>query len=222
MKIECYSCLEGARKAGGVTVIIDVFRAGNTILSCFNQGAESVIPVGKLDRAYELKRQNPGYILAGERNSLPPEGFDFGNSPVEASKMNLEGQSVIMTTSAGTQGIVHAGAPTKILIATFANEKPVVEYIHSIQPEKVSLVAMGFNTTEKAEEDEWYAWYLEQKLTGENPDFQNIKSKLLHSKGAQRLKGINKQDDLEFCLQLNTFDFVVEYDFQRKVLVKVR
>src|SRR6056297_3662779 len=81
MDIRIKSCIEDAREAEGLTVIIDVFRASNTIIACLGQGAEYVIPVGSLEKAYRLKEQHPDHLLAGERKSLPPEGFDFGNTP---------------------------------------------------------------------------------------------------------------------------------------------
>lgn len=46
MKIEIKSCLDGAKEAEGIVVIIDVFRASNTIIACIGQGVESIIPVG--------------------------------------------------------------------------------------------------------------------------------------------------------------------------------
>ena len=221
MEIKRYSCFEGAGKAQGVTLIIDVFRAGNTILSCFKQGAQYVIPVGNLERAYKLKKQNPDYLLAGERNSMPPEGFDFGNSPAEITTKDLSGQTVILTTSAGTQGIVYAGNPSKLLIATFANAKAIVQYIKKIDPQFVSIVAMGLEAREKAEEDEVCAFYIELKLQGIALNFPVIKEKLLEGKGAQRLIGIGKDDDLQYCLQQDTIDIVPEYDFEKGALYAI-
>ena len=70
MKVKIRSCLDGAKEADGISVIIDVFRASNTIIACIGQGVESIIPVGELDEAYNLKKQNPTYMLFGERKGL--------------------------------------------------------------------------------------------------------------------------------------------------------
>ena len=218
MEITRYSCLEGAKQATGVTIIVDVFRAGNTILSCFQNMVEAVIPVGNLKRAYELKDKYPNYYLAGERNSFPPEGFDFGNSPSEVSDFNLEDQTVILTSSAGTQGIIQADKASRIFIATFGNAQSIVNYLTKLNPEVVSLVAMGFGSEEKAKEDETCTWYLEQKLKGKQVDFSSLKEMLLQSEGAERLRRIGRRDDLEICLKPDVFHYIPEYDFQRKVL----
>jgi len=218
MEVKRYSCLEGAKQATGVTIIVDVFRAGNTILSCFQNMVEAVIPVGNLKRAYELKDKYPNYYLAGERNSFPPEGFDFGNSPSEVSDFNLEDQTVILTSSAGTQGIIQADKASRIFIATFGNAQSIVNYLTKLNPEVVSLVAMGFGSEEKAKEDETCTWYLEQKLKGKQVDFSSLKEMLLQSEGAERLRRIGRRDDLEICLKPDVFHYIPEYDFQRKVL----
>ena len=219
MEVKRYSCLDGATQATGVTIIVDVFRAGNTILSCFQQLVEAVIPVGDLKRAYELKDKYPNYYLAGERNSFPPEGFDFGNSPSKVYDFNLEDQTVILTSSAGTQGIVHAEKASRIFIATFGNAQAIVNHLTKLNPQVVSLVAMGFGSQEKAEEDETCTWYLEQKLKGKQVDFQPLKEKLLQSEGAERLRRIGRRDDLEICLKPDVFHYIPEYDFQRRILL---
>ena len=179
---------------------------------------EAVIPVGDLKRAYELKDEYPNYYLAGERNSFPPKGFDFGNSPSGISDVNLEDQTVILTSSAGTQGIVHAEKASRIFIATFGNAESILNFLAKLKPEVVSLVAMGFGSKEKAEEDETCTWYIEQKLKGKQVDFKPLKEKLLQSEGAERLRRIGRRDDLEICLKPDVFHYIPEYDFQRKVL----
>jgi len=212
MEIILESHLGGAKRAKGITVIIDVFRAGNTILSCLSNGAEYVIPVGSLEEAYKLKQEYPNNLLAGERKSHPPEGFDFGNSPSEASTINFDGRGVILTTSSGTQGIVNASGADNILIGTFANISKISEYIIKAAPSTVTLVAMGFESRLKAEEDEFYARFLRAVLQGKLPDFSCVRKKLLESDGANRLVSINKEDDLQSCLTLDTAAYVPYYD----------
>jgi 2-phosphosulfolactate phosphatase len=220
MEIKIKSCLEGARKAEGLTVIIDVFRSSNTIITCLGQGANYVIPVGELERAYQLKKDHPQYLLAGERNSQAPKGFDFSNSPSYVSTLNLSQQSVILTTSAGTQGIVHAIDADEIVIGSFANAAAVVDYINKKQPDTVTLAPMGFASSEKAEEDEQCAFYLKERLLGRQPDLEEIRNKIRQSKGADRLKRIGRQDDLEFGLKLDLYSMVPLYNRAEGYLTK--
>lgn len=214
MEVEIKSCLAGAKEAEGISVVIDVFRASNTIIACLSQGADFIIPVGDLDEAYKLKKQNYGYLLFGERKGLPPEGFDYGNSPAESAKLDLRNKKIILTTMAGSQGIVHAKKSDEILIGSFANANAIIGYIKSKNPKKVSLVAMGLESHKKAEEDELCAQYLRERLLGLKSDFEEMKQTLLKCDGADRLRRLNQQGDLDFSLKLDTYNIVPKYDFE--------
>jgi len=221
MEVQIKSCIEGARQARGLTVIIDVFRSSNTIIACLARGADYVIPVGKLEEAYRLKKAYPDHLLIGERKSQTPGGFDFGNSPSKAASMDLKNKPVILTTSAGTQGIVHATGADEILIASFANAGSIIEYIRKANPRYVTLAPMGFESSEKADEDEQCALYLKEQLKGESSSFDVMKQKLLKSKGAERLRKIGREDDLHYALQLDIHRIIPQYNRDRKTIQAV-
>ena len=163
----------------GIAVIMDIFRASNTIISCLATGAEYIIPMGALEDAIARKQQFPDHILFGERKGLIAEGCEYGNSPFEASQLPLKDKKIIITTSAGSQGIVNATLADEILIGSFANAAAIVKYIKEKNPAHVSLIAMGLESTEKAEEDELCGQYIMAQLRGESMDFAEIKNKLL-------------------------------------------
>src|SRR5690606_32575219 len=47
-----------------------------------------------------------------------PDGFDLPNSPVAASRADLDGRIVVQRTSAGTQGVVRARAAARLFAAS--------------------------------------------------------------------------------------------------------
>ncbi len=212
MNIKINSCLKGAQSAIGTTIIIDVFRASNTIIACLSGQAEYIIPIGSLDEAYLLKKTNPSFLLFGERGGLPPEGFDYGNSPFEASQLDLEGQKIILTTSAGSQGIVNSTGASEILIASFANLEAVASHIETEAPANVSIVPIGLDALVPAEEDEACAELLKARLEGQLETGQGWKDRLLDCDGAKRLRRLGQHRDLEFCMQLNTHLVVPRFD----------
>ncbi len=211
MKILIKNCLSGAKEAEGTAVIIDIFRASNTIIACLAQGASYIIPVGDLEEAYQLKRENPGYLLFGERKGLPPKGFDFNNSPAQAAQMKLSEKSIILTTSAGSQGIVHASSADEIVIGSFANVNALISYLQEKNPDKISLIPIGTEATREAVEDEMCAWYIKARLQGKKLNWEKLKAEILSGEGASRLIRLNQKDDLEFCLQLDTYNIVPKY-----------
>ena len=102
MEIEILQLLDGARRAKGLTVIIDVFRAFSVEAYFFANGAEKIFPIADIEIAYRLKQKNPEVILAGERGGKTLPGFDVGNSHSELIKLPIHGKTVVRTTSAGT------------------------------------------------------------------------------------------------------------------------
>ncbi|MBR1660497.1 MAG: 2-phosphosulfolactate phosphatase [Oscillospiraceae bacterium] len=168
MKVEILELLEGARRARGTAVVIDVFRAFSVECYLAARGAARIIAVGSEELAYELKRQNPDALLVGERKGFPLPGFDVGNSPALLERFEVAGRSVVHTTSAGTQGLVAAAGAREILTGSLVNARAIADYLRSSAPEEVSLVCMGVNAVERADEDWLCARYIDALLRDEH------------------------------------------------------
>lgn len=208
MQIQIKKLLTGAKQAKGLVVMIDTFRASNTILSCFGSGAKSILPVLEVDEALKLKSKYPEHLVFGEELGIKPQGFDYNSSPVQAKKLNLTGKDLILRTSAGSQGIVNAKQADEILIGSFANASAIIHYIKNKNSELVSLVAIGTSGREPAIEDDVVAEYLKEKLEGGNIDFLPLIDQMMEGDGAKRLKRLGQEDDLQLCLKLDLYDFV--------------
>ena len=216
MTVEILQLLEGARKAQGLTVIIDVFRAFSTACYAYGSNIQRIYPVGDLEKAYQLKQINPEYILVGERNEQKPEGFDYGNSPSQLMTGNLSGKTMVHTTSSGTQGIANATHADEILTGSFVNALAIINYIRKQNPEKVSLVCMGYSCQYPTDEDTLLAVYIKNELEGIPNDFPAMVEQIRKGDGA-RFFAPEKQDwapvaDFDLCLSLNRFNFVLKVE----------
>jgi 2-phosphosulfolactate phosphatase len=216
MEIEILQLLEGARKAKGLTVIIDVFRAFSTACYAFGNAVRRIYPVGDLEKAYQLKQQNPEFILVGERNEQKPEGFDYGNSPSQLLKDDLNGKIMVHTTSSGTQGIANATGADEIITGSFVNAQAIVEYIRKQNPVKVSLVCMGYSCQYPTDEDTLLGVYIKNELEGKANDFEAMVEQIRNGDGA-RFFAPEKQEwaptaDFDLCLSLNRFNFVLKVE----------
>lgn len=96
-------------------VVVDVLRASSSIVTLLERGCAAVVAAKDVAEARRLHEKLPGYLLCGEEGGLPPEGFDYGNSPVEFSRLDLAGKSAVLATSNGTR-----------VLAALAAEAPVV------------------------------------------------------------------------------------------------
>jgi len=216
MNIEILQLLDGAKKAQGLTVIIDVFRAFSTACYAFDAGIQRIYPVGDLEKAYQLKQDNPDYILVGERNEQKPEGFDFGNSPSQLLEADLNGKTMVHTTSSGTQGIANATGASEIITGSFVNAGAIIRYIRKQNPDKVSLVCMGYSCQYPTDEDTLLAVYIKNELEGKINNFQEMVEQIRKGDGA-RFFAPEKQEwapvaDFDLCLSLNRFNFVLKVD----------
>jgi 2-phosphosulfolactate phosphatase len=83
--------------------VIDVIRATTTMSVMIAKGCNEIIIAKSKTQAFLFKKIFPDYLLCGEEGGHPPEGFDFGNSPLEYSKMNLNKKGIILKTTNGTK-----------------------------------------------------------------------------------------------------------------------
>ena len=97
MEIRLGRLLAGAKNAEGTVVIIDVYRAFTTAAVAFLQGAKKIVLVADVDEALALRERGVGCWCVGEVDGKRPEGFDFGNSPHELSKVDATGRTLILS-----------------------------------------------------------------------------------------------------------------------------
>lgn len=221
MEIEILQLLDGARKAKGLTVIIDVFRAFSTACYAFDKGVKRIYPVGNIEIAYSLKQQNPDFVLVGEREEQKPEGFDFGNSPSQLMAADLNGKIMVHTTSSGTQGIANATQADEILTGSFVNAQAIINYIRKQNPKTVSLVCMGYSCRYPTDEDTLLAVYVKNELEGKPNDFQAMVKQIKEGDGA-RFFAPEKQEwapvaDFDLCMSLNRFNFVLQVNRENEL-----
>ncbi len=213
MEIQILHLVEGARKARGLTVVIDVFRAFSTACFLKANGAERIIPLADLNLAYRIKQEHPSFVLIGERGGKKQPGFDYGNSPVQIQNIDFSGKTVILTTSAGTQGIQNAKGATEIITGSFLNAGAVIRYIQKKNPTHLSLVCMGHEAVTPTEEDTLLAEYIRSVLEGKQLDLSDAPQRLRYTSG-KRFFNPETQDsqpeaDFYLCLERDRFPFVL-------------
>ncbi|MEW6610741.1 MAG: 2-phosphosulfolactate phosphatase [Patescibacteria group bacterium] len=214
MEIEILQLIDGAKKASGLTVIIDVFRAFSTACYAFSNGAARMVCVDNISQAYHLKREMPESLLIGEREGKKVEGFDYGNSPTEIEHIDFRGKTLIFTTSAGTQGIINATHAEEIITGSFVNAGAVVKYVNRIAPRKISLVCMGRSGVVSSDEDTECAGYIRNALKSVRQEFVSIIDRLRHSEASRSFfdpqKTWKPEKDFDLCLDLDRFSFILK------------
>ena len=208
MKFTRYT-LEDCHQATGIVLLIDVLRAFSTAAYAFSCGAKEIRLVSSVEEALALKAQFPNSKAMGEVGGLPPEGFDFGNSPTRILEHDLTGVTLIQRTGAGTQGAVRAVSAELMLATSFVVAQATIEYILKLKPDEVNFVITGGLGND---EDAACADYLEKRFTGQATEAQEFIRRVYASRDAFQHMEEHPQfpySDLDYCSRINNFDFAM-------------
>ncbi len=208
-----YTNLETCHEATGVVVVVDVIRAFTNAAFAFSRGALDIYPVSTVEEALQFKSKTPNSLACGEVGGLPPDGFDFGNSPTQTNLLDLNGKIIVQRTGAGTQGIVRSVNATTMLAASFVVANATVKYIQKLEPEAVTFINTGKTENGRGDEDLACAEYFEALLKGQEPDSSPYIERVLNSRDALMHLDPNLPEfplsDLDLCTQIDAFDFVM-------------
>ncbi len=134
-----------AEAKGKTVVVVDVLRASSTIVQACESGVARIIPVATVEEAAKLLStlERKKTLLGGEREGLPIDGFDLGNSPLEYTKQVVKGKTLIFTTSNGTAAITKSASAREIVLGCFLNLSAVVTHVISSRAKKVAVLCAG-------------------------------------------------------------------------------
>ena len=205
--------LETCGTATGTVVAVDVIRAFSTAAYAFAAGARDIVLVGSVEEALALKRQMPGALVMGEVGGLPVKEFDFGNSPVVLSSLNLAGRRLIQRTSAGTQGIVRSRQADHLLASSFCCASATARAIRKLSPGTLTFVITGLRPGGHGDEDAACADYIEALLGGRQVDSAPFIKRVYASPTGRVFADPARPEfpiaDLEYCVKVDRFDFAM-------------
>ncbi len=226
MEIVVDSLLEGAQRAQGTVVIVDVFRAFTTAAVALARGATQIIMVAEPPEALALREKGLGNLCVGEVNGIRAEGFDFGNSPFEMTRAPVEGKTIIQSTRAGTVGVTAATGATTIYVASLVTAKATARALRRDDPARVTIVAMGWNASTRTDEDELCALYLRNLLEGRQPNTAALRTLLQTSGEVAKFQDPTQPhfhpEDCEWALDVDRFDFAIRISQEDNLLVARR
>jgi 2-phosphosulfolactate phosphatase len=204
-----------------IVVVIDVLRATSAICAAFDNGVAAIIPVPTIEeaRAYQQK----GYLAGAERKGQIVEGFDFGNSPYSYMKEEFKGKEIVLSTTNGTKSLDVAKEAEIVVVGSFLNMTTLSKWLEE-QDKNVLCLCSGwqdkFNledticagaisdyllSTGKFTSDEdssIAAKYL--FLSAKDNYFGYLKS----SSHRRRLKNLNLNEDIKYCLTPDQTDVI--------------
>lgn len=202
---------------GRVAVVVDILRATSCMTAGMGSGVQEIRPFDNLEACFDMRKE--GYLIAGERDGKKVDGFDLGNSPFEYMESAVKGKKVAVTTTNGTIAIEKSRNAAEIVIGSFLNISSVAEYILN-QKNDVLIVCAGWKGKVNLEDTLFAGALTELLLPAFQPEcdaprvalatYRAMKNDLLDyvlsSSHAERLKRLNIEEDIEFCLRMDAFN----------------
>ena len=204
-----------------IVVVIDVLRATSAMCAAFDNGILSIIPVPTIEEALEYKKK--GYLVGAERKGQIVEGFDFGNSPFSYMKEEFRGKEVVLTTTNGTKSLEVAKDAETVVVGSFLNLTALSSWL-SKQDKNILCLCSGWQDKFNLE-DTICAGAISDFLisTGNfiSIEDSSIAAKYLFlsakdnylgylksSSHRRRLKHLNLNEDIKYCLTPDQTDVI--------------
>jgi 2-phosphosulfolactate phosphatase len=109
-------------------VVFDVLRATTSMTAALAAGVKEIRVFDSLDGAMAAANAfGQPRLLCGERHTVPPPGFDLGNSPGQFDPARHAGITVFMSTTNGTRAIVAAKSAALLLTGALVNAEAVAK-----------------------------------------------------------------------------------------------
>lgn len=201
--------VEGAERARGTAIVIDVIRAFTVSAYALHGGARCCRLVRDVAEARRLAGDIPGSVVSAEEDGLPIPGIPISNSPTQIATTDLRGRTLVQRTSAGTQAAVAASGAEHLLVASMVVAGATVRMVRALGAELVTIIP----SAPDHEEDRACAAYLKGLLTGERPDATALLAPLRSSPRFRRLAAGEipgfPPSDLELALDVDHFDFAM-------------
>ena len=199
--------IDGARKASGTIIVIDVLRAFTVSAYALAGGARECLLVRTVDEGKALAARIPGAVLCAEENGLPVPGIEISNSPTKIASTDLEGKVLVQRSSAGTQAAAETHGED-MFAASLVVARATVQACLLREPKILTLLASADHP-----EDHACALYMAQLIHGEEPEIEQLLTPLKQSDRYQKLMSGTwpgfPPTDLQMSLQPDRFDFAM-------------
>lgn len=151
-----------------VVVVIDVLRACTLAPILFDRGLQTLYLSSSIRRARRLAEAQD-VLLIGERNGLPPEGFNYGTSPSEVGHADFSGRSAVLISENGPRALAQTAGARHVLLGSLYNADAVVARAAALAEHEIALVCAGFGGDEDLD-DTLCAGYLAAQLKRRWPE----------------------------------------------------
>jgi 2-phosphosulfolactate phosphatase len=198
-----------------VAVVFDVLRATSTVAAWLAAGASGILPCRTVEEARRAQSEIAGAVLLGERNGLPPKGFDHGNSPLEATAERAAGRDLVMTTTNGTRALAAVAGARRVVAGCLGNAAAVAAFLRAHHKDDTVVMVLAGTGAQFALEDAVGAAWLLRHLGVGSPwqglvagGVDSLPGLLAASANGRRLAALGLDADVAWCARADHLDVV--------------
>ena len=179
--------LDAQRLPGKTVVVLDILFATSSIVAALAHGAAEVIPTldGAAAQAEAARHPAGTCVLSGELNADTLPGF-VHPTPLALLAENLEGKSLIYSTTNGTVAVNKSREADHVYAAALLNGEAVVKHIAQHHGDETVLIVCSGSADNFNLEDFYGAGYLASLFArqGQEHEFTDaaLAAMLLHEK----------------------------------------
>ncbi|MBM4410986.1 MAG: 2-phosphosulfolactate phosphatase [Chloroflexi bacterium] len=211
-----------AEPAGRTCLVVDVLRATSAIAVLLGRGTRAVYPAATVEEGLALRErlraQGIEAALCGERDALPPPGYDYGNSPGAFIALDRVPEAAVVATTNGTPALLACASAPLTMTAAPLQAAAVVRA--AIEAGRDILVVCSGLRREPAEDDTLAAGLFVERLVrlGASPGTEalfaleryeetrdDLAQALARTEHGQRLVGLGFEDDISLCGALDRY-----------------
>lgn len=221
----CYAKLPPNQMIGHTVILVDVLRFSTSAVWALQNGALKVIPTEDPGEAAAIASRLGGCLLAGERDGVKINGFQFGNSPMEFTREAIGGRNLIFSTTNGSGAVCGLEGAAFVLVGSMINCTAVARAAVA-SGNDIIIMCAGTNRDISAD-DIFAAGAIAQAILEQVPDaiacdltriacltyeaWSADGSVLATTKHYSTLVSMGLEEDVRFCLRKDLTDLVPVY-----------
>jgi 2-phosphosulfolactate phosphatase len=200
--------VEGAHRATGTVVVVDVLRAFTVSAFALAGGARECVLVPTVEEARALAAAIPNAVISAEVDALPIPGIAISNSPTQIAAADLRGRTLVQRTSAGTPVINAVDPSLTVYAGSLVVARATARACLLTKADGVTLIASA-----DFPEDHACVRYMEALMNGETPNVDELLGPLRRTDRYRKVASGEwpgfPSSDLELALTPDRFDFAM-------------
>ncbi|SFA84928.1 2-phosphosulfolactate phosphatase [Lentibacillus halodurans] len=215
MYISIYQGRTAPSTVADITIVIDVIRAFTLAHYAFLQGVSRIYLVETVDQAFEIKQENPEYLLAGETAGYAIEGFDIDNSPYHLQQKNLSGKTLVQKTTNGVRAALNNLPSDHVFVTGFTNARQTAEFVRERFADEKEKTVHIIASHPDGDDDLACAKYIKSILENANSLSalevrERIKRSHVAGKFFDKRNTAFIQEDIAYCIRELDTNFVMK------------